>query len=104
MKVSGKTSAVGSAPAVTAGNASSNAKPAAPTGSPVVQDALSVSSNAQCIASATARLALIPDIRTEKVEAIKAKLDSDEYNPDGEAVADGLVREYMPPASSNDLT
>jgi flagellar biosynthesis anti-sigma factor FlgM len=55
------------------------------------------------MAVARAQLAKIPDIRTEKVEAIKAKLDSDDYNPDSEAVADGLVREHTPPAPFSDL-
>jgi negative regulator of flagellin synthesis FlgM len=62
----------------------------------VAADALSVSSGAQFIAAARAHLAGIPDVRQEKVEAIRAKLDADDYNPDGEAVADGLVREHTP--------
>lgn len=61
-----------------------------------VGDALRVSGTAQFIAVARARIASLPDIRTAKVEAIKVKLESNEYHPDGEAVADGLVREHMP--------
>jgi len=38
----------------------------------------------------------VPDIRTAKVSALKAKLDSDQYHPDGEAVADNLVKEHTP--------
>lgn len=60
-------------------------------------DALSVSGTAHFIAVARAHLARIPDIRTAKVSALKSKLDNDEYHPDGEAVADGLVNEHMPP-------
>jgi negative regulator of flagellin synthesis FlgM len=98
MKVSGKTGGVGSAASVGGGKPSGNVQAAAVPSAPVVQgDALSVSSSAQFMAVARAALARIPDIRTEKVEAIKAKLDSDDYNPDGEAVADGLVREHTPP-------
>jgi anti-sigma28 factor (negative regulator of flagellin synthesis) len=48
------------------------------------------------MAVARAALAKVPDIRTAKVRALKAKLDSDTYNPDGEAVADNLVKEYTP--------
>jgi len=49
------------------------------------------------MAVAQACLAKVPDIRTEKVEEIRAQLESDGYHPDGEAVADGLVKEHTPP-------
>jgi negative regulator of flagellin synthesis FlgM len=105
MKVSDKTGGVGPTPGVSAGKPSSNVQPAGAPTSPTVQsDALSVSSSAQFIAAARAQLAKIPDIRTDKVDAIKAKLDADDYNPDSEAVADGLVREHTPPAPVSDLT
>jgi negative regulator of flagellin synthesis FlgM len=100
MKVSGNAGGVGTTPGVSGGKPSGGVQPAATPISPTVQgDALSVSSGAQFIAVARAELARIPDIRTDKVNAIKAQLDSDEYNPDGDAVADGLVREHTPPAS-----
>jgi len=105
MKVSDKTSGIGSTPAVTGGKPAGNVQPAAVSAPATVQgDALSVSSSAQFMAVARAALARIPDIRTDKVEAIKAKLDSDEYNPDGEAVADGLVREHTPPPAFDALS
>jgi len=75
-------------------------QPASSVAAPEAADAVSVSSSAQFMASVQARLAAIPDIRTEKVEALKAKMDSDDYHPDPEAVADGLVREHMPPLRS----
>jgi negative regulator of flagellin synthesis FlgM len=100
MKVSDKTGGVSSTPGVAAGKPAGSVQPAASPATATVQgDALSVSSSAQFIAVARAELAKIPDIRTDKVEAIKAKLDSDNYNPDGEAVAEGLLREHTPPAS-----
>ena len=71
--------------------------PSAVPGSGATGDALSVSSAAQFIAVAEAHLAMVPDIRTDKVDALKAKLESDEYNPDGKAVARGIVKEYTPP-------
>jgi len=76
--------------------------PATPSASPApaapapASDALSVSSTAQFVAVARAHLAGVPDVRTEKVEALRAQLDSDSYHPDPTAVADGLVREYSP--------
>ena len=104
MKVSGQTSGVGSTPGVAGGKPAGTVQPAGVPSSPSVQaDALSVSGSAQFIAAARAELARIPDIRTDKVEAIKAKLDSDAYNPDGEAVADGLMREHTPPNAGHDL-
>jgi negative regulator of flagellin synthesis FlgM len=103
MKVSGKTGAVGTTPAVTGGKPSGSVQPAGSPSSTTVQgDALSVSSGAHFMAVARAELARIPDIRMEKVEAIKAKIESDDYNPDGEAVAEGLVREHTPPPSAGD--
>ena len=107
MKVSGNTSGVGTTQGVAGSKPSGTVQTAAGSTSattPAVQgDALSVSGNAQFIAAARAQLDRIPDIRTEKVEAIKAKLESDDYNPDSEAVADGLVREHRPPTSVNDV-
>jgi flagellar biosynthesis anti-sigma factor FlgM len=101
MKVSGKTAAVGATPAVTGAKPSGGVQPAGSAGT-VQGDALSVSSGAHFMAVAQAELARIPDIRTEKVEAIKAKIESDDYHPDGEAVAEGLVREHTPPPSAGD--
>lgn len=104
MKVAGKTGAVSATPGVAAGKPSGGVQSAASPGTPAVQgDALSVSSSAHFMAVARAELARIPDIRTEKVEAIKAKIESDDYNPDGEAVAEGLVREHTPPFAVGDL-
>lgn len=100
MKVSGKTAGITATPGVTGGKPSGGAHPSSPA--TVQGDALSVSSSAQVMAVAREQLARIPDIRMDKVEAIKAKLDSDEYNPDGEAVAEGLIREHTPPASVKD--
>jgi negative regulator of flagellin synthesis FlgM len=95
MRVSGKTGGVGVSQVAGGKPAGAGQSPA--TAGVGAADAVSVSSSAQFVASVTARLAQVPDIRTEKVEALKAKLDSDDYNPDPEAVADGLVREHMPP-------
>ena len=106
MKVSGNTSGVGSTQGVAGSKPSGTVQStgsAATSATPAVQgDALIVSGNAQFIAAARAQLEKIPDIRMEKVEAIKAKLDSDEYNPDSAAVADGLVREHRPPTTFHD--
>ncbi len=100
MKVSGNTGGVTPTPSVAGGvKSSASAQPAAPPAVTPGADDLSVSGSAQFLAAARAELARIPDIRPEKVEPIRAKLEADDYHPDGDAVADGLVREHTPPAT-----
>lgn len=108
MKVSDKTSGARTAPGVSASAPAASAQAAstpAVSAAPTIQgDALSVSSGAQFIAVAMAELDKIPDIRTDKVEAIKAQMDSDAYHPDGDAVADSLVQEYTPLANADGVS
>ncbi|HEY3271164.1 MAG TPA: flagellar biosynthesis anti-sigma factor FlgM [Geothrix sp.] len=40
-------------------------------------------------------LAGTPDIRTEKLKALKRQLDTGTYHPDEGAVAEGVIREYL---------
>jgi len=94
MRVSGKPSGVGSTQSAT-GQKTSSAPAAAPVASVSGSDAVQVSSEARLVAVAQEALAVVPDIRMEKVEAIKVRLDADAYNPDGEAVAEGLIKEHM---------
>lgn len=94
MRISGKAGGVGSTQSV------SGSKPAAMSGSASVasasaSDAVQVSSAARLVAVAQEALAVVPDIRMEKVEAIKSQLDADAYNPDGEAVAEGIIKEHL---------
>ena len=100
MRVTSKTSSPGTAPVPGGGKpaASSQVKPPSAVQAPeVVGDALSVSSTAQFIAVAQAHIAKVPDIRVDKVDALKAQLEADHYHPDGEAVAKGILKEYSPP-------
>jgi flagellar biosynthesis anti-sigma factor FlgM len=102
MRISGKSSSVGSTQSVQGAKASSAPAPtSAPTSavSTSLVDALQVSDASRLVAVAQVALAAVPDVRTEKVEALKARLDSDSYHPDGEAVADGLIREHIPAGS-----
>lgn len=94
MRISGKPGSVGSTQGVTGSKpsatpASAPVAPASPT------DAVQVSSAARLVAVAHEALAVVPDIRMDKVEAIKNQLDADAYHPDGEAVAEGLIKEHM---------
>ncbi len=94
MRVSGKPGGVGSTQGVSGPKASST--PASTSVAPATaSDAVQVSSAARLMAVAQEALAVVPDIRMEKVEAIKNQLDADAYNPDGEAVAEGLIKEHM---------
>ncbi|NWJ40109.1 MAG: flagellar biosynthesis anti-sigma factor FlgM [Geothrix sp.] len=94
MRISGKPSGVGSTQSAT-GPKTSGAPASAPVTSVSGSDAVQVSSEARLVAVAQEALAVVPDIRMEKVEAIKVRLDADAYNPDGEAVAEGLIKEHM---------
>jgi len=94
MRISGKPSGVGSTQSAT-GPKTSGAPASAPVASVSGSDAVQVSSEARLVAVAQEALAVVPDIRMEKVEAIKVQLDADAYNPDGEAVAEGLIKEHM---------
>jgi negative regulator of flagellin synthesis FlgM len=103
MKVSEKSSGVGATTNVSGSRPVSNVKPASAPTPAAPGDDLTVSSGAQFMAVTQARIAAIPDIRTEKVEAIKAQMDAENYNPDGEAVADGLVKEHTPPPAVDQM-
>ncbi len=96
MRVTSKsgTTSIGSTRSV--GSASGPAPAAGAPSVAAAADAMSVSGTAQFLAVARAHLAKIPDIRHAKVEAIRTKLASNSYKPDGEAVADGLVKEHLP--------
>ena len=100
MRVTSKTSSPGTAPVPGGAKPAASSQVKAPSAVPapeVVGDALSVSSTAQFIAVAQAHIAKVPDIRVDKVDALKAQLEADHYHPDGEAVAKGILKEYSPP-------
>jgi len=94
MRISGKSGGVGSTQSVGGAKASSTSASASVAAAPST-DAVQVSSAARLVAVAQEALAVIPDIRMDKVEAIKSQLDADSYNPDGEAVAEGLLKEHL---------
>lgn len=94
MRISGKSGSVGSIQGV-GGPKGASTPAAASVSSAPASDAVQVSSAARLVAVAQEVLATVPDIRSEKVEALKSQLDADAYNPDGEAVAEGLIREHL---------
>jgi len=94
MRISGKSGSTGSIQSVT-GSKSTGPTGLAPVAPTSASDAVQVSSAARLVAVAYEALAVVPDIRLDKVEAIKNQLDAEAYNPDGKAVAEGLVKEHM---------
>jgi len=101
MRVSSKTGGVGGSSSTgsvkSTGSPSAAAPVAAAGGAIAAGDALSVSSAAQFVAVAKVQIAAIPDIRQDRVDALRMQMDSDQYHPDGEAVAEGLLKEHKPP-------
>lgn len=95
MRVSIKSGGTGSGAKVSAGS-SAPSQPASTAPAGPVSDALSVSSGAHFVAVARARITGIPDVRLDRVEALRASLDAEDYHPDPDAVADGLLKEYTP--------
>lgn len=95
MRISGKTGSVGGTQGPSGPKAASSPAAGSVQAPASVSDALQVSSSAQLMAVAQEVLAVTPDIRMEKVEALKSQLDSDAYHPDGEAVVEGLLREHQ---------
>lgn len=96
MRITGKSSGVGSSQGVSSSKAPASAPASAPVAGTAPSDALQVSGGARLMAVAQAALAAVPDVRTEKVEALRARLDSEAYHPDGEAVASSLIQEHTP--------
>jgi negative regulator of flagellin synthesis FlgM len=94
MRISDKSGGVGTTQSVTGPKGSATSAPA-PVTSSTSADAIQVSSAARLVAVAQEALASVPDIRMEKVEAIKNQMDADAYSPDGEAVAEGLIKEHL---------
>jgi flagellar biosynthesis anti-sigma factor FlgM len=106
MRVSGKSSGAG--PVASVGGAKPSGSSGQVTAASSAEaihaplDALDVSSTAQFIAVAKVQIESIPDIRTDRVEALRIQLDSEAYHPDGEAVANGLLKEHTPSPSPRD--
>ena len=94
MRISGKPGGVGSTPSGVGpkGSATPSVASMAPAPAP---GAVQVASADQLMAVAHEVLAVTPDIRAEKMEALKGQLDADAYHPDGAAVAEGLIREHL---------
>ena len=94
MRISGKPGGIGSNQSASGPTVSN--RPASNAVAPApASDIVQASSAARLVAVAQETLAVVPDVRMEKMKAIKNQLDADAYNPDGEAVAEGLIKDNM---------
>jgi negative regulator of flagellin synthesis FlgM len=64
---------------------------AASASSEMPSDAVELSPEARLVALAHQMMANLPDIRTEKVEAIRQRMDSGQYQVDSQKVADKII-------------
>jgi negative regulator of flagellin synthesis FlgM len=62
---------------------------------------VSFSAQAQEIAKATAAVAAAPEIRTNLVNSLKARIDKGEYNVSGADIADMMMRRHDADSSLN---
>ena len=65
-------------------------------GSRAAGDTVELSSRAKDVSKARAEVDRAPDIRTERVESLKEKVNSGEYKVDPDKVAQKIVDEYLP--------
>lgn len=61
------------------------------TGQAASGDRVSVSSDAKLVAEAARAAQASPDIRVEKVEALRAQVESGSYSPNSRSIAEKLV-------------
>ena len=76
-------------------------KPAAPQRAPATEpqpagDRVSLSPRARELAAARRALEVIPDVRTDKVADLKARIEAGTYRIDSEAIADKMLRDALP--------
>src|SRR5881275_2770905 len=57
------------------------------------QDKVSVSERAETIERLTARATELPDVRQEKVEAMRERLQSGSYNPSANDIAGAILKD-----------
>jgi flagellar biosynthesis anti-sigma factor FlgM len=77
-----------------AANATGGAsKSSGPTAS-MWEDRVSLSSTHEDVQMLAAGLASVPEVRAERVSALKQRVSSGQYQPSSEKVAEAIVREY----------
>jgi negative regulator of flagellin synthesis FlgM len=59
------------------------------------QDTVSISSTAADIQMLKVGLANIPEVRTDRVSALQGRVNSGQYNPDSQNVADAMIADHL---------
>ncbi len=59
------------------------------------EDSVRISSRAKEVASIKARVDAVPDVRTDRVEELRAGIEAGTYNIRGEMVAEKMIRETL---------
>jgi flagellar biosynthesis anti-sigma factor FlgM len=75
---------------VTEGNVTPQQTTPAP---PKISDSISVSERAAAISELTARAEQLPDVREERVEALRALVQAGEYQPTATQIADAILKD-----------
>jgi negative regulator of flagellin synthesis FlgM len=60
------------------------------------EDKIELSGKASRIGELVDRLKELPDVRADKVSALKAKIEANEYNPTSDAIADAILKSEKP--------
>ena len=60
---------------------------------PVNSDKINVSNRAATAGKMVEKLQDVPDVRQERVEALRQKIESGEYKPSAESIADAILKD-----------
>lgn len=62
------------------------------TNQPVASASVTISSRAEVVGKSLEKIAELPDVRQERVAALKALVDSGSYRPSGDDIANAIIR------------
>lgn len=65
----------------------------AASSSPRVSDEVVVSERAEALKGLAERAGDAPDVRRERVDALRARIESGDYNPSSDTIADAILRD-----------
>lgn len=61
--------------------------------SPVTEDKLDISSRASEVGRLVDQIKALPDVRQERIEALREQVSAGTYRPSGEVIADAILRD-----------
>lgn len=95
MDISGKLPSILPAAHVTKSGALDKSTEIQPSRSPIAGDSVSLSPQVRELQAARSALAAMPEIREEKVAAIRAQFEAGTYVVDGEKIAGKMIAEAL---------